>query len=255
MARHPYYRTGVAASLVTPQPVVMRDVPLRIDPAEVRAFHGYKPLPLLSPGELDARLEEARREVERLMRPAVTYRVVAVAAVDVDHLDLGRGVRFHIPAIGPHWGAVESVAAAAATIGAAVEAAIGTRRAAGDALGAACLDSAASAAVECLAEWGNDELCRQGVAAGLQVTNRISPGLAGWDLGEQPALLALAAAALLDVRSGPDGGLIPAKTISFLVGLGAAARVDHYFVQCRRCWVTGCAWRRTPTVAAVHRDP
>jgi len=61
-------------------------------------------------------------------------------------------------------------------------------------------------------------------------------------------------AAALGVRSAPDGSLTPAKTISFLVGLGAAARVDHYFVQCRRCWVAGCAWRRTPTVAAIHRE-
>jgi hypothetical protein len=244
----------VAPAPLAPAHVVLRDVPLVIDPAEVRAFHGYRPLPLLPRGQLDARLDEARREVEWLMRPALAYRVFAVAAAGADHLDLAAGPRFHIPAIGPHWGPVESVAAAVATIGEGPEPVIEARRSAGDTLGAACLDSAASAAVECLAEWANDELCRKGVEVGVRVTNRISPGLAGWDLAEQPALLSLAAADRLGVRSGSDGGLIPAKTISFLVGLGAGARVDHYFVQCRRCWVTGCAWRRAPAVATVHRD-
>ena len=249
----PYYRICVAAPLVAPAPVVLRDVPLETDPAEVRAFQGYKPLLLLPPGELEARLEAAREEVSALMRPAIAYRVVAVTKAGSDHLDLEGGARLHIPAIGLHWGAVEAVAAAVVTIGAAAERAVDARRAAGDELGAACLDSAASAAVECLAEWANDELCRRGVAAGVRVTNRISPGLAGWVLGEQAGLFALAGADAIGVGPASGGPLTPAKTISLLVGIGRAARVDHYFVQCRRCWVEACPWRRMPAVASVHR--
>jgi hypothetical protein len=232
---------------------VLRDVPLEIDPAELRAFQGYKPLLLLPPGELDARLETARAEVSALMRPAVAYRVVAVTEAGFDHLVLEGGGRLRIPAIGSYWGAADAVAGAVVTIGEAAENAVAARRAAGDELAASCLDSAASAAVECLAEWANDELCRWGVTAGVRVTNRISPGLAGWGLGEQAVLLALAAADAIGVGPAPGGLLTPAKTISLLVGLGRAARVDHYFVQCRRCWVEGCAWRRVPAVASVHR--
>ena len=243
----------VTAPLVTPEAVVRRGVPLAIDPAEVRAFQGYKPLCLLAPGPLAARLETARAEVTALVRPAVAYRVVAVTEAGADHLALDGGGRLHVPAIGPRWGAVEAVAAAVVTIGAAAEDAVAARRAAGDALAATCLDSAASAAVECLAEWANDELCRRGVAAGVRVTNRISPGLAGWGLGDQAVLLALATAEAIGVRPVPGGTLTPAKTISLLVGIGRNARVDHYFVQCRRCWVEACPWRRMPAVAGVHR--
>ncbi len=188
------------------------------------------------------------------MRPAVAYRLLEVARAAPDHLDLAAGPRLHVPAIAAHWGAVEAVAAAVVTVGDGPERAAAARRAAGDDAGASCLDSAGSAAVECLAEWVNDELCRLGVAAGLRVTNRISPGLAGWTLAEQPLLLDLAGAAAVSVRGTAAGTMWPAKSISLLVGIGAAARVDHYFVQCRRCWMVGCPWRRAPATGAVQRE-
>ncbi len=45
----------------------------------------------------------------------------------------------------------------------------------------------------------------------------------------------------------------PAKRITFLVGVGSEARVDHYFTQCRRCWMRDCAYRRAPAAATVRR--
>jgi hypothetical protein len=232
-------------------PVVLTDVPLAVDADEVRAFHGYKPLGLARPGAEAARLEDARVEVTGLIAPVVAYRTLAVAAVGPHHVDLARGGRLGIPWVHAHWGPVEAVAAAVVTVGAAVERAVEARRADGDLAGASALDSAGSAAAECLAEWANDHLCQRGVAAGLRVTNRVSPGLAGWSLAEQPALLRLAPADLAAVGIGPEG-LRPAKSVSFLAGIGRAARVDHYFVQCRRCWAAGCPWRRAPAATIIH---
>jgi hypothetical protein len=120
-------------------------------------------------------------------------------------------------------------------------------------VGATLLDSAGSAAVECLAEWTNDHLCELGVAAGLRVTNRISPGLAGWALDGQATLLKLVPAHAIGVRWLTDGSLVPVKSIGLLVGIGRIARVDHYFGQCRRCWAEPCPWRRAPAVARVDR--
>jgi hypothetical protein len=48
--------------------------------------------------------------------------------------------------------------------------------------------------------------------------------------------------------------MTPGKSISWLVGIGPAARVDHYFTQCRRCWMRDCAYRRAPA-AATGRPP
>ena len=188
------------------------------------------------------------------MQPRAVYRAVAVAAAERDRLVLTGGIRLHIPGIGEHWGPIDTAVAALVTIGDRVETLTRERRESGDRAAVALLDSAASAAVECLAEWLNDYLCDRAVATGWRATNRISPGVAGWALAEQATLLALLPAAAVGVTLGADGIFAPAKTISLLVGTGQAARVDHYFVQCRRCWVEGCPARRaraTTTVAAM----
>jgi hypothetical protein len=239
--------------LLDPAPVVLHDVPLAIDPGEVRAFRGYQPLRLRSPSARAGELSAARAAVARVMAPRLAYRSVAVVAVEAHRLALADGSAFRIPWIGEHWGDVEAVTAAVATIGDEVERLVEAARTSAS-LDAGAVDAAASAAVECLAEWGNDHLCRLGVAQGRRVTNRISPGLAGWDVAEQPRLLALCPTAHIGVTLGTDRQLHPAKSISFLVGVGRSARVDHYFVQCRRCWVSGCPQRRAPAVATVHRD-
>lgn len=235
-------------------PVVLDPVPVRLDPAEVRAFHGYKPLRPRPPAELAARLEAARRAVAAVMQPRLGYRRLGVVATEADRLVLEEGGAFLIPGIRAHWGPVDAVVAGLATVGPAPEALAAARLRAGDPDGAAYLDSAASAAVECVAEWANDHLCQRGVAAGLRVTNRISPGLAGWALADHARLVALCPAAAIGVECLPDGAVFPAKTVSFLVGAGPAARVDHYFVQCRRCWAPACPARRASAGGSVHQE-
>lgn len=229
---------------------MLRDVPLSIDPAEVRAFQAYKPPPGLS--DLAARLDAARHEIEAIAEPRLTYRTLPVVEREPDGLTLGDGTRLRIPGVAAHWGPVDAIVVAVVTIGEAAEALV-DRRGAVDTIAATLLDSAASAAVECLAEWANDYLCQLGVAASLRVTNRISPGLAGWSLADQATLLCLCPAAGIGVQLAHDGTMTPAKSISLLVGIGPAARVDHYFVQCRRCWAEGCPARRVPASGTVHR--
>jgi hypothetical protein len=46
--------------------------------------------------------------------------------------------------------------------------------------------------------------------------------------------------------------MTPTKSISLLAGAGRAARVDHYFSQCARCWMAACAYRRAPARRSVH---
>jgi len=99
----------------------------------------------------------------------------------------------------------------------------------------------------------NDVLCQQGLAAGLRVTNRISPGYADWDVAEQHALFRLCPGAPVGVTLNSACFMTPGKSISLLVGAGARARVDHYFSQCARCWMRDCAYRRAPARRTVHR--
>jgi hypothetical protein len=115
------------------------------------------------------------------------------------------------------------------------------------------LDSVGSAAVESLAEYANDLLCQAAIPEGLKVTNRISPGYAGWDVAEQARLFRLCPGQPIGVSLNEACFMTPGKSISWLVGVGVRARVDHYFTQCRRCWMRECAYRRAPAGAAPRK--
>jgi len=107
--------------------------------------------------------------------------------------------------------------------------------------------------VESLAEYVNDVLCQQGLAAGVRVTNRISPGYGDWDVAEQEALFRLCPGTPAGVSLNEACFMTPGKSISLLAGAGRAARVDHYFSQCARCWMRDCAYRRAPARHTVRR--
>jgi cobalamin-dependent methionine synthase I len=118
---------------------------------------------------------------------------------------------------------------------------------------AVMLDSVGSAAAESLAEYANDLLCQAAISTAVKVTNRISPGYAGWDTAEQAALFALCPGGPIGVSLNESCVMTPGKSISFLVGIGTGARVDHYFTQCRRCWMRDCVYRRAPASATVRQ--
>jgi len=61
-------------------------------------------------------------------------------------------------------------------------------------------------------------------------------------VAEQSQLFRLCPAAAAGVSLNDACFMRPAKSISLLVGAGPEARVDHYFSQCARCWMAGCAY-------------
>jgi Vitamin B12 dependent methionine synthase, activation domain len=238
--------------LFSPVPVVLEGLPLRIDRDEVLRFQGYKKGLDIPTEAVLGLFDVAVALGEELMAPRVVYRSVPVAAQSADLIEAG-GERLHIPEIGRLWGPLEAVCAGICTVGEAIE----TRaRALFDEREfpvAVMLDSVGSAAVESLAEYVNDLLCQHAPPEERKVTNRISPGYAGWDTAEQAKLFRLCPGAPIGVTLNQACVMTPGKSISFLVGIGPEARVDHYFSQCRRCWMRDCAYRRVSAQAAVHR--
>jgi len=235
--------------VLSPVPVVLDRLPLRIDRDEVLRFLGYgksRDVPTSDVlGLFDAGLDEGTR----LMAPRVVYRAMAATA-SADRIDAG-GEALHIPEIGRLWGTLAAVGAGICTVGAAIEERVRVLFDEREFPLAVMLDAVGSAAVESLAEHANDLFCQAGLGEGLKVTNRISPGYAGWDTAEQTALFRLCPGAPIGVTLNSACFMTPVKSISFLVGLGPEARVDHYFTQCRRCWMRECAYRRAPAVGSV----
>jgi hypothetical protein len=234
-----------------PGPQVLTDLPLAIDPAEVLRFQGYKQGRDVPSPEVRALFEEALAEGRRLMAPRVVARWAPVTRPSADGFEVD-GEALAIPSIGPRWGAVAHVAAAVCTIGEALERRVSTLWEARELPLASMLDSVGSGAVESLAEYVNDLLCRQGLPS-LRVTNRISPGYGEWDVAEQRPLFRLCPGDAIGVTLNEACVMTPGKSISLLVGAGPDARVDHYFSQCARCWMRDCAYRRAPPRASIRR--
>ncbi|MBI4593340.1 MAG: hypothetical protein HY728_03930 [Candidatus Rokubacteria bacterium] len=196
----------------------------------------------------DAALAEGRR----LMDPRAVVRWAGVGRQDGDTIDAD-GLRLTIPDVGHHWGPIERVAVVICTIGSALEQRVAARWAQRELPLAMMLDSVGSGAVESLAEYVNDLLCQEGVPLGLTVTNRVSPGYAAWDVGDQRRLFAFCPGDPIGVTLNEACFMTPTKSITFLVGAGPQARVDHYFSQCARCWMAACAYRRAPARRTVRR--
>jgi hypothetical protein len=242
----------VTRARLDPEPRVLDAIPLAIDPDEVLRFQGYKRGVSAPDPSVRALLEEALALGDRLMAPrAVTqWRPLAPGGGDV--LVTTDGARLAVPSLGARWGDVEQLAVAVCTIGSALERHVAELWEARELPLAMMLDSVGSGAVESLAEYVNDVLCQDGVAAGLKVTNRVSPGYGDWDVADQRVLFRLCPTDRVGVALNDACFMTPTKSISFLAGAGRAARVDHYFSQCARCWMAGCAYRRAPVRRSVR---
>jgi cobalamin-dependent methionine synthase-like protein len=243
---------SVALDVRSPLPTALEDLPLRVDRDEVLRFQGYKKGVDVPDAAVLALFDEALALGESLIEPRVVYRAVVVTAQGPALIE-GGGHRLHIPEIGRLWGALEMVGAGICTVGGAIEDRVRELWDQRELPLAVMLDSVGSAAVESLAEYANDLLCQAAIPVGLKVTNRISPGYAGWDTAEQAALFNLCPGEPIGVALNASCVMTPGKSISFLVGVGPDARVDHYFTQCRRCWMADCAYRRAPAAATVRR--
>jgi hypothetical protein len=233
-------------------PRVLDDVPLAIDPDEVLRFQGYKAGIDSPPADVRALFDEALALGRSLMTPRAVLRTLAVRR-DGDRL-IADGVTLTIPRIADRWGAVEEIVAGVCTIGAVLERRVSELWEARELPLAMMLDSVGSGAVESLAEYVNDQLCHEGLARGLKVTNRVRPGYGDWDVAEQRLLWRLCAGDGVGVTLNDACFMAPTKTITILVGAGADARVDDYFSQCARCWMRHCAYRRAPAHRTVRAE-
>ena len=231
---------------------ILTDIPLAIDPDEVLRFQGYRRDVDVPGPDVLALFDEALALGRACMEPRALVRWVVVRERSADTLTLDDLV-LTIPGIERSWGAPTEVAAVIVTIGDALERRVSALWEARELPLAAMLDSVGSGAVESLAEYLNDSLCQQAVARGVKATNRISPGYGGWDVAEQSLLFRLVPGEPLGVTLNDACFMTPEKTITLLVGAGRAVRVDHYFSQCARCWMPGCAYRRVPARRPVHR--
>ncbi len=118
----------------------------------------------------------------------------------------------------------------------------------GEATLALLMDAAGSAAVEEAADRlgaiiaGSDPTNRNGRAA--HVSCRISPGYGRWPIAAQRPLFEILPHADLSVSLLPSMLMVPRKSVSFAMWLGADARPIAGLSGCSRCELEHCRYRR-----------
>lgn len=79
-------------------------------------------------------------------------------------------------------------------------------------------------------------------ASGLRITNRYSPGYCQWPVSGQQALFSLFRGKTCGVTLTPSSLMVPAKSISGLIGIGKEVHYREY--QCELCSMKNCAYRK-----------
>jgi hypothetical protein len=216
--------------------VVLHDWTLNVDADMVLRAQGA------DPGMLRARRSRAVAIAEQaiasglpLLAPAVSYRRLPVKTVRHERLildNLGNGAFLSGPLIVQHLHAAQEVIALVCTIGSALESyasecfkddpALGMTL---DSLGSIAVDLLGTAACLYFESWAEAE--------NLKTTLPLSPGLAGWPVAAgQRELFSLVDADEIGVKLNEDCMMIPRKSTSLVIGLGAnvtqAGRICDY---------------------------
>jgi hypothetical protein len=173
-------------------------------------------------------------EDEALARPAFGYRILLVQTVRGDAIDVG-GAALDAPVLAAACSELTAVAAAACTLGAAVQERISALFATRRRSLALALDTVANELLFRLSDRASATIRREARRAGLGSGVEASPGDPGVPLGQQARVLALADAAGIGIHTTGTGMLAPVKSLSFLVALGPNLRRRAAPGRCNCC--------------------
>jgi hypothetical protein len=210
---------------------ILKDWSLNLDVDAVLRGQGADPtiLRARSPHlvETAARaLEEGRPFLE----PAVLYREIQVVSLLHERLILDDGHILSGSLIAQQLGSADKVVAIVCTIGEALEAYAAEVMASRMVYGLA-LDGVGSAAAEALAHAACHHFAGLVALEGLQTTVSLSPGMLGWSVEKgQQQLFSLLDASQIGVVLTPSYLMIPRKSLSLVIGVGA-----HVGVQGKPC--------------------
>jgi hypothetical protein len=226
-------------------PRLVEQVAQPIDRSEVLRYLGYpegvQPRPHISRA-VDAWIEESRQ----LAEPRAIYWLLPVVAKEQRRLCLESpaGVTEFRGAIGEFLGVSQAVAVFIATAGPRVERRASELMRQRDELGAMVLNAVGAERAEAAEAVVIAELREAARPAGLAPTLPYSPGYCGMALLEQKKLFGLLDGAAVGVTLTSKCLMRPIKSISGLIGLGAAADVAGYGSPCDRCELHNCNMRR-----------
>lgn len=213
---------------------------IKPDPLEVIRYLGYPAGERPYPKVLE-RIEKTIAGSWGLLEPRGAYAVYGVLSQGRRFLRLSSGAVLS-GAIGEYLGPVRRAAVFLATAGPAIVEAAEKAMAAGDRLGGLILGAIGSEGAEAAVEALARRLKKQ-VHPGEALTLRYSPGYCGLSLSQQRVIFQHVEAGKIGVELLPTLIMKPVKSVSGIIGIGAASAVKAGS-PCDRCPLLDCRMRR-----------
>lgn len=210
-------------------PVIVSSLRLSIRESDVLHFLGY-PAGRRPAKRLEPLLQEALQEARGLAAARGAFRTLPVSSAAEVGLAAERA---------------DGLVLGLVTVGPAIEQRVTELLGRGEASRALILDAAGSAAAEEAANRLSVRVVGARTAAGADVACRISPGYGRWPLSAQKALFARLPHGALGVSLNPSLMMVPRKSISFALWLGAQTAPRSGLSGCDTCGLPQCRYRRS----------
>lgn len=215
---------------------------LDIDPEQVLHHMGYD-----KGGVPSARVESLVKEyadnICHLIEPSYSYVIRDINSVRGSRVFIEGSVIFRSNIIAQLLGQCQKVAVFVLTIGSRLGDVVRQLSKDGLMVQAAVLDAIGSDAAETLAHVVQDIIAKQAEAEGLGISLRFSPGYCDWRVSQQKMVFRAMNGDTAGVRLTDGCVMTPQKSISGIIGIGPADKVESYN-PCLTCKKRDCIGRR-----------
>ena len=192
-------------------------VPIEVARPMVLLRLGYR-RPAQVPEKIAKLIDEITERGRSLLEPKAVWSEVEVTAPEPGLVVLGGVVRTRSRSVHTRFSSCRAAAVFAATIGPGVDRLGHEWMDAGEMTRALLIDAYGSSAATALGLELERIVAVAFEAKGLRVTKRYAPGYGDWDLSDQQPLLSLLDIASIGVTLTEDHLMLPAKSISGLIG-------------------------------------
>lgn len=215
---------------------VIRDIPITLDMERVLRYQGIGERSNLQPQSMDLLAELlAIVNDSHLLEPAIAYELHPINKMQHNQLRLENGAVLHGTLLPSLLTSARELAAVVCTIGPRLEEKVAYYFASNEPLRGLMLDGIGSAAVEALSQEACRFVEREAASYGYRASGPLNPGMSGWPISDQWHLFRLAPAEQIGIRLTSLAVMVPRKSMSMVIGMGAELPAWKQGEACSRC--------------------
>ena len=227
--------------------MILENYQITVDSKKVLRLLGAKKGRRISSASL-RRIDLLSEEIEKMLKPQLSYRILTLSEVDKRGIRLSNGTRFNSPKLAKALAKAESVCCFVATVGPFVDMEINRLMQKQRYANAYVLDTLGSMSAENIVAQFYQRMARKQAKKGSGVSMRFSPGYCDWPIYDQRPLFNLFAKTdTPEVVLTKSCLMSPRKSVSGLFGLmpSEVTGTDPSYNPCNTCSKRDCIARRS----------